>query len=225
MKKRFISIAIGLILVLLVTVIGNICKIRKVEIRFDKTAVKVSSLEIFENSGIEMGESILGLNENLVRRNIMQSYNDNSVIVTNIVRVFPNKVVIYVTENVVPICAISIVGEDGLYALADGNFQLARKVGIEDVDFEELVLIEGVELKDTFNTTAFKQIHQIFRAFDAEGLDFYAQARFFEKITYSTDAIRILTRDGVTFQCDNDVEDTSLVVKQAYSYYLEQKNG
>ncbi|MBO7156579.1 MAG: FtsQ-type POTRA domain-containing protein [Clostridia bacterium] len=225
MKKRYISIAVGLVLVMLVAVLGNICKITKIEVCFEKAAVKVSSVEIFENSGIEMGESILSLNENLVRRNVMQSYSDNSIIVTNIERVFPNKVVIYVTENV-PICAISVAGQENHYALADGNFQLTRIVGIEDVVFDELIYIDGVQVGDTFNTPTFETIHKLFRAFEQEGLDYNAQARFFEKITYSASGtINILTRDGITLQCDYSSDDLQASVKGAYLAYLSQKNS
>ena len=157
MKKRYLSVAIGLIIVAVITIFGNICKVNKVEVEFEKEPVFVDAVEIFENSKIKMGSSILSLNENVVKKNVMESYEENLIAVTDIVRVFPNKIIIYCVEHT-PMVAVNVKGENGVYAIADGDFQLDKKVAKEEADLSSLILIEGVEVDDTYNTSTFQII-------------------------------------------------------------------
>lgn len=223
MKRRYISIAIGLIIVIAITIFGNICKIDNVEIKFAKEPVSVDSVEIFGNSNIELGSSILGLNENLVKRNIMDAYADNSIAVTDIVRTFPNKVTIYCVEHL-PMCAVPKKNDPQVYALADGDFQLNKVVKKEDVNLSELILIEGVEVDDTYNTPNFILIHKLFKALEVEGLNYDAQARFIKTLTFGTGSISLLTRDGYTLTCDYTEGSIENSVHVAYQAYVSTAN-
>lgn len=219
MKKRYLSVAIGLIIVAVITIFGNICKIRKVEVEFEKEPLSVSAVEIFDESQIKMGSSILSLNENVVKKNIMGSYSDNLVAVTDIVRVFPNKVIIYCTEHT-PMVAVPVKGDDTTFAIADVDFQLDKKVNKSEVDLDSIILIEGVEVGETYNTETFKIINQVFKAFEQEGLDYNAQIKFLSTLKFGSGTIALVTRDGATLNVDYTATEVALSVKNAYQNYL-----
>lgn len=219
MKKRYLSVAIGLIIVAVITIFGNICKVNKVEVEFEKEPVFVDAVEIFENSKIKMGSSILSLNENVVKKNVMESYEENLIAVTDIVRVFPNKIIIYCVEHT-PMVAVNVKGENGVYAIADGDFQLDKKVAKEEVDLSSLILIEGVEVDDTYNTSTFQIINKVFKAFEEEGLDYNAQAKFISRLTFGVGSLTIVTRDGNTLNVDYSSTDVAESVKSEYQNYL-----
>lgn len=219
MKKRYLSVAIGLIIVAVITIFGNICKVNKVEVEFEKEPVFVDAVEIFENSKIKMGSSILSLNENVVKKNVMESYEENLIAVTDIVRVFPNKIIIYCVEHT-PMVAVNVKGENGVYAIADGDFQLDKKVAKQEADLSSLILIEGVEVDDTYNTSTFQIINKVFKAFKEEGLDYNAQAKFISTLTFGVGSLTIVTRDGNTLNVDYSSTDVAESVKSEYQNYL-----
>ena len=221
MKKRYFSVAIGLIIVIVIAIFGNVCKISKVDVEFEKTPVSVSAVEIFENSKIRMGSSILSLNENLVKKNVMESYDENLIAVTDIVRVFPNKVIIYCVEHT-PMVAVSVKGDNTVYAIADGDFQLDKKVAKDKVDISSLILIEGVEVDDTYNTSTFKIINKVFKALEQEGLDYNAQAKFIAKLTFGVGSLTVTTRDDKTLILDYTSRDVAVSVASEYQNYLSQ---
>ena len=222
MKRRYLSMIIGLLIVTIIAVFGNICRISKVEVEFDKAPISCSAVEIFEKSQIKMGSSIFSLNENVVKKNVMDAYGENLVGVTDIVRVFPNKVVIYCVERV-PMVAVSVKGESEVYAVADGDFQLNKKVAKSQTDLNSLILIEGVEVEDTYNTPTFKIINDIFKALENEGLDYNAQAKFIQTLTFGVGEVVLTTRDGNTLNVDYDVVGVSESVKSAYANYLSKQ--
>ncbi|MBO7178629.1 MAG: FtsQ-type POTRA domain-containing protein [Clostridia bacterium] len=222
MKRRRLSVIIGLIIVMVIAIFGNICKIRKVEVAFDKDPVSCSAVEIFEKSQIKMGSSILSLNENVVKKNVMDAYEENLVAVTDIVRVFPNKIVIHCVEHA-PMVAVSVKGESDVYAIADGDFQLDKKVAKSEVDLDSLILIEGVEVDDTYNTPTFRIINDIFKAFENEGLDYNAQAKFIKTLTFGVGEVTIFTRDNKTLSIDYDTIGVLESVKSAYSTYISNQ--
>lgn len=218
MKKRYLSVAIGLIIVVAIAIFGNICKIQKVEVAFSKAPVSTSTVEVYESTKIEMGDSILNLNENLIKQNVANTYEGNSVMVTDVVRVFPNKVVIYCMENL-PMVAVKVKGESEVYAVTDGNFQLNKKVAKSELDLEGLILIEGIEVTNTYNTEGFKTINKVFKAFEGQGLDFNAQAKFFKKLIKGENTVTLETRDGCVLTL-NTTGDLSLEAQKAYTNYL-----
>lgn len=223
MKRRYISMAIGVIIVMVITVFGNLLKINKVEVEFERTPVSVDVVEIYNFSTISLGDSILSLNENIVKKSIMDSYSDNSVAVTDIVRVFPNKVIIYCQEHI-PMCAIAQKRDNNVYAIADGDFQLNKVVPRKEVNLDTLILIEGVEVVDTYNTEAFKTINKVFKALQNEGLDYSEQALFISKLTYSATQITITTRGGYEQKFGYTSETLSTEVHNFYQKYLLEAN-
>ncbi len=222
MKRRIISIIIGIFIVATVAVFGNICKINVVEVSFSEEPQNVDAVEIFDEAGLKLGDSILSLNENVVKKNVMSAYEDNSIAITDIVRVFPNKVIIYCEEHI-PMCAIPKKGQEGIYAIADGDFQLNKTLRKEEIDFSTLILVDGIVVEDTYNTVSFKTLHAVFKALEREGLDYSEQALLIEKLTYSQEEISILTRDGYTlkFSCITESIDENVI--NAYGEYISQK--
>lgn len=220
MKRRVISVAVGVVIVLAITIFGNLFKIGQVEVEFQDTPVSVDVVDIYDNSDIELGQSILSLNENLVKRNIMNSYSDNAVAVTDIVRVFPNKVVIYCTEHV-PMCAIEKKNDPNVYALADGDFQLNRVENKEDVDLSQLILLKGVAVDDTYNTETFRNVNLLFRTLKGEGISYNAQAKLFESVEYLGSKMLLKTRAGETVECDFTSSDVESAVREAYNNHFK----
>ncbi len=223
MKRRYISIAVGIVIVTLITIFGNLLKINKVEVEFDKTPVSVDAVEIYDFSTIKLGDSILSLNENVVKKRIMDSYEDNSVGVTDIVRVFPNKVIIYCEEHI-PMCAIAKKGNADVYAVADGDFQLDKVLSKAEVDLDELILIEGIEVVDTYNTPAFKEINGFFKALEGAGLDYSEQAKFIKNINYTAGSLTVTTRDGYTDTLTYSNGTIAEVTHAFYQKYLAEAN-
>ena len=219
MKRRYISVALGLVIVLVVAILGNLLKIGNVEIAFEKTPVSATAEEIYDCSEIALGDSILSLNENVVKRNIMNSYADNSIAVTDIVRVFPNKIIIYCVEHV-PTCLVNKKGNDEVYAVADGDFQLNKMVNKTDVDINAFVLIEGVVVEDSYNTPQFKILNKVFRTIDNEGLDLSEQPKVFSKVIYSDSEITLVTRSGDSIVCNYSSQTIEDAVSSAYKNYF-----
>ncbi|MBQ8177823.1 MAG: hypothetical protein IJ033_01390 [Clostridia bacterium] len=219
MKRRYISVAIGLVVVILITIFGNLLKISKVEVEFSDAPVSVDAVEIYDFSTIKLGDSILSLNENVVKKRIMDSYSDNAIAVTDIVRVFPNKVIIYCQEHV-PMCAIAKKGNPDVYAIADGDFQLNKVVAKADADLDALILIEGLEVGDTYNTATFKMLNKLFIALEDEGLDYAEQARFIKSIKYNVSNLTIVTRSGYTDTFSYTPETIDEAIRGFYQKYL-----
>ena len=223
MKRRYISIAIGVIVVMIVAIFGNLMKINKVEVEFDEAPSSVDAVEIYGFSTIKLGDSILSLNENVVKKTIMDSYEDNSIAVTDIVRVFPNKVIIYCQEHV-PMCALAKKNNQDVYAIADGDFQLNKVVNRQEANLDELILIEGVEVGDTYNTDVFKTLNKLFRALEEEGLNYQEQAMFIEKIVFAVSDITITTRGGYTQKFSYTPDTIAQATKGFYQKYLTEAN-
>ncbi len=219
MKRRYISVAIGLVIVIAVAVFGNLLKIGKVEVAFEKAPVSATAEEIYDNSTIILGDSILSLNENVVKRNIMNSYEDNSIAVTDIVRVFPNKIIIYCIEHV-PTCLVERKDDNDVYAVADGDFQLNKVVRKKDVDVDDYILIEGVVVEDSYNTPQFKTLNKVFRTIDKEGLILAEQPKIFSKVLYSESKIILYTRSGEIIECDYSTVTIEEAVSSAYKSHF-----
>jgi hypothetical protein len=149
----------------------------------------------------------------------MNSYEDNSIAVTDIVRVFPNKIIIYCIEHV-PTCLVERKYNNDVYAVADCDFQLNKVVNKTEVDVNDYVLIEGVMVEDSYNTPQFKTLNKVFRTIDNEGLTLAEQPKVFSKVLYSESKITLYTRSGEIIECDYSTVTVEEAVSRAYKSHF-----
>ncbi|MFA5450073.1 MAG: FtsQ-type POTRA domain-containing protein [Clostridia bacterium] len=214
MKKRLAVIAIGLILVVTAVVFGRLFLVRTIEESYAAKPINVVAGEVLSLSGIEQGKSILGINEERVIRKVAAAYPDNSVVVTGVERVFPNKVIIHIKERV-PIAAIVTKGNPVRYALADMDFQYNKIVS--DSEIEGYIYISGVEVDATFNTAIFAAVRQIFQAFIQLGTPDYALPALISEVACYKESYTVILRSGATLSIDKNVND---IIAEITAIYL-----
>ncbi len=227
MKKRWISVIIGCVVVALIAIIGNVCRVRTVIVKFDNQPVNVTADEVFRASGIETRRSILGINEITVKECVNGAFGDNSVYVRNIERVFPNKVIVYVEERM-PLCAVKLrdpekfgYEEGDGYGITDMDFQMNAVANNAEVAGRDLIYIDGVTVSDTYNTSAFAYIHAIFTAFEDVGLNASAQKKFIESINMTSAGAEIKLRDGNAITVSGTKDGLKEEIRERYADYLK----
>lgn len=160
MKLKIISIAIGLVLVSIIAVFGNLCRVREVDVVFTEELSSDDADAVYAALEIETGASIIGVNENDFKRRIYAAYPDRSYIVTNVIRTFPDKVTVYVDVNK-PLFAVPLMDGTG-YALADKDFQLNMKVSESELNKSSLIIVSAVSVGNSFNLPVFAALREAF---------------------------------------------------------------
>lgn len=227
MKKRWISVIIGCVIVAIIAIIGNVCRVRTVIVKFDNQPVNVTADDIFRASGIEMRRSILGINEITVKECVNGAFGDNSVYVRNIERVFPNKVIVYAEERI-PFCAVKLRNPENFgyeegdgYGITDIDFQMNAVAGNAEVAGRDLIYIDGVTVSDTYNTNTFAYVHEIFKAFEDMGMNVDAQKKFIKSVTVTQEGAEIKLRDGNAISVSGTKDELREEIGKRYADYLQ----
>lgn len=226
MKKRWISVIIGCVIVALIAIMGNVCRVRSVTVEFDGQTTNVTAEDVFAASGIEMRRSILGINEVTVKQNVNLAFGDNSVYVRNIERVFPDRVIIYAEERM-PLCAVRLRNPEKFgyeegdgYGVTDIDFQMNMVASNAEVSGRDLIYIDGITVSDTYNTSSFAYVHKIFEAFESLGMNASAQKKFIKRITLVAGGAEIALRDGNTVILTGAEDHVKDEIRTAYAKYL-----
>ena len=99
MKKAIIAIAIGLVLIAGIITFGQLFAVSYVSVEFVNNVICASEQEILEQANINTGTNIFVLDEDKIAKNIEKNYADSDIKVNNVIREFPNKVIIKVSER------------------------------------------------------------------------------------------------------------------------------
>lgn len=198
MKLKITSIAIGLIVVILIAVFGNLCRVREVDVVFTEELTSEDADAVYAALEIETGASIIGVNENDFKRRIYAAYPDRTYIVTDVIRTFPDKVTVYVDVNK-PLFAVPLMDGTG-YALADKDFQLNLKATESELDKSSLIILSSVTVGNSFNLPVFAAIREAVAGMESASVSDEAVAALISEITVEGDTFVFKTRSGGSFR-------------------------
>ena len=220
MKYKTVAIVLGVVLVALIALFGNLFRVREVSVTYvGESPTAVDPAEVYSVCAIETNGSILNLNENEIRERVAAAYPDRLITVKDVVREFPDTVKVYVEEHA-PICAVPLRDGTG-YAIADRDFALDRKSSEADLDKDNLIMIRGLTVGNSYDTADFACLRSIFVALEEEGMPAAAQPAFLASVTFGGDKIELYTRTGATISVDRSPQESvSENVSRAYREYI-----
>lgn len=219
MKNKIIIIAISLIIVTALIVCGNVFAVDRVEVVFDNKTDITSEYDILKAAGISQSTIIFNIKESDIKSKISKQYKDNSIVVTNVERVFPNKVKIYVKERVL-IYKLSVYSQTGEneYVPTDKDFQ--RGVMYQNIDDLLLINVKNFVVKDTFNLEECYQLREFAQALIDLGISEDALPYFVESIEFADSFLEVRLRNSsgmLTISRSEIKQEVSLL----YSQYLK----
>lgn len=215
MKKKYIIISISLIIIALLIIGGNIFAIKNVNVVFENYTEKSNKYEILSVAGVDKGTIIFNLKEKTVKQNVAKHYADNSIIVTDIIREFPNKITIYVKERL-PIFKIGVNINTNTFVATDKDFQLGGIISAFD---GLLIDVLNLQVQDTFDTSECRELKELSEHLIAAGIKEEALPYFMASVTFQNQSLLIKLRNSnATFQvARNDIGS----IKRIYNAYLQ----
>ena len=99
MKKVIIAVAIGLVFVALIITFGQVFTVRYVSVEFVNSVSSATKQQIINLADIDTHTNIFVIDETKIASAIENEFDDNAIRVSDIVREFPNKVVIRISER------------------------------------------------------------------------------------------------------------------------------
>ena len=229
-SKLFIGIFIAFILIV-ITIVLLACTVfivREVTVESDVSSNLLDEESIVESSGLTIGRSIISISKEKVKNSIEK---DNPYVeVLNIVRIFPNKVIVKVTVRTGVMVIESSTHEN--VALIDTSMKVLKVVTAAEASSFDATIVKGVTFdipeggvdsligsRLTLNNAAydaiFSEIAEFTANYDLQGQSFstlFKEITFTEKDTGTVVLIR--TNKNVTF-----VLDKSLASEIYYQMY------
>lgn len=222
MKKVIIAATVGIVLIACIIVCGQMFTINFVNVEFVNGARTTTEQKILLLADIDTNTNIFVLNESALKKRIEDGYPDNSVKVTDVVREFPNKVTIKVTERVALYKIKASAGNIDGYVRTDRNFQRNVIYTYDEVKDDVLINVTGIELKDSFQTEECYALKNIANAFINCGIKEEALPYFIQEISFSDEKIFINLRTSDTkFAIDKTQnDDLNTAISSIYKKYV-----
>lgn len=202
MKKRVAAALAGIMIIASIAAFGIVFSVDEVTEVYDKGAAfsGLNSGDIAEVADIHLGDNIFGIDETAAAKKVAAHFPDHSVVVQDIERVFPDKVIIKIKQRV-PVVALALKN-DG-YALADIDFQLDRRA--DEVDFSLLIAAPDIVVDNTFNTEDCRTLRKALLAVKDCGLSEEGIAALVKSIRFECGSIIYTLRTGgiITVSKDN----------------------
>ncbi len=195
MKSRVITGIVSLLVIIFIVVLAKTFMVKTVTESFSADPINVEAGEVIAAADLDYSVMIWSIDEDALAEKIESSFSDNSIDVTSIERVFPDTVIIHVTERI-PICVVGYASDDTKIALVDYDFQLNMLENAEDVDTSNYIVITGVEVENTYNTAAFIAIKGVLEDIVATGVDSSQLPQLIATICYTDQQITLTYRDG-----------------------------
>lgn len=212
MKKRIATILIALAIVAGIVVFGQIFNLDSVSVRFENFST-ISEEEIISKSGISAGQNIFVLSDKTIKTNVESAYPDRSVAVTDVEKIFPNKLVMTVRIRK-PVFVFEVVDDDRVVP-TDVDFQLNRLKDANTVDSDALIRVNGLKVAGTFDLEPFKSLRRASKAFIANGFTEASFVSFFSAAEYASDKISFTLRNfkdsEIVVSIENSTDDTMLL--------------
>lgn len=198
MKRVAVAITIGLVLVALIIAFGQVFTVRYIDVEFVNSVKAANKQEIIDATGIDTNTNIFILDEKKVKAKIQNAFNDNAIKVNDIVREFPNKVKIKVSERT-PLFKIAAETEekDG-FVTVDRNFQRTYVYSAEEIQTEPLIEVKGLTIKDTYLINECNALKIIANTLIARGFAEDAIPYFVKRIEFNENKIKINLRASAT---------------------------
>ncbi len=204
MKKVAVAITIGLVLVALIIAFGQVFTVRYIDVEFVNAVVTADKNEIIDATGIDTNTNIFILDEKKVKAKIQNAFSDNAIKVNDIVREFPNKVTIKISERT-PLFKIKAETEekDG-FVTVDRNFQRTYVYSEEEISREPLIEVKGFVVEDTYLTDECYALRDVANALIDCGFNEEAIPYLIKTIEFTDGSAKITLRsDEVTFVLTN----------------------
>lgn len=153
MKKAVIGIAVGLVIVAMIITFGQVFTVRYIGVEFENSVSSTDKQEIVSLADIDSTTNIFVLDENTIKQRIESAFPDNVIRVTDVVREFPNKVTIKVSERIAIYKIEAQTKEEKGFVAVDRNFQRNTIYATEEeLNGMELVSVKGFTVNESFVT-------------------------------------------------------------------------
>lgn len=222
MKKKYILIIASILVIALIVACGQIFTVRHVSVVFlNKTGLADES-GILEASGLNKQKNIFNIKENEIKEKVAASFDDNSIVVTDIERVFPNEVVVYVKERI-PVFCLKVYSAEGkeLYVPTDKDFQRGKIYSAEEITEKNYLLIDitGFEVYETFDVKECIYLRTLANALIDKGLEEEALPHLIESVAFGEDVLTLTLR-GTAAKWIVSQENVQGEVSSAYERYV-----
>lgn len=233
MKKIIIAVVLGLVLISLIIAFGQVFTVKYVTVEFTNNVSVTTKEKILEQAGIKTSTNIFIIDEEKVAESIEKNYTNNEIKVKSIVRTFPNKVTINVSERIALFRIQAHTEEQSGYVKADRNFQMNAIYSYSEIKDEVLIDVSGFEIKDTFNCKECFALKNIANAVIDSGIKEEALPFFIDEVSISERQIKVMLKGTDTVLVVNAPFDADANVYSAVSdlmkKYLEldisERNG
>lgn len=215
MRKKYIAIAISVVMIALIITFGQIFTVKNVEVDFKNETGIATEQTILELADIGTNSNIFSLKESKIKESI-NSYYANSLVV-DVERTFPNTVIIHVKERL-PMFLIS--AETNSYkglVYTDKDFQ--RSGTPDQVDTEKLIKVNNYTVKSTFDTSECIALRSFVKALYSQGVEESGIVAFVKNITINDNNLQVeLRQNNAVFIINRaDVFNSTIMI---YNQYL-----
>lgn len=222
MKKKYILIIASILVIALIVACGQIFTVRHVSVVFlNKTGLADES-GILEASGLNKQKNIFNIKESEIKEKVAASFDDNSIVVTDIERVFPNEVVVYVKERI-PVFCLKVYSAEGkdLYVPTDKDFQRGKIYSYEELAEKDYLLINitGFEVYETFDVKECVYLRTLANALTDKELEEEALPQLIESIAFGEGVLTVTLR-GTAAKWTISEDDVKGDVYSAYDAYV-----
>ena len=223
MKKGILITAIFLIVIAAFLAAGQIFCVRHVNVVFENKTGITDESEVISVIGLDRRNNIFSVNEREVKQKVAAHYVDNAIVVTDVVRSFPDTVTVYVKERT-PILKIKVYSptEELRYVPTDKDFQRGTVYDAGDPALSmRLIEVTGLEVVDTFDKPEFVLLRSVLNTFVSFGFEEAALPYFFTTANVDDDEETLsLTVSGTGAKFVVGKEANRQLISDAYQNYL-----
>lgn len=220
MKKKYIVITASILIIALIVACGWIFTVRNVSVVFYNKTGLADEATVIAASGLSARKNIFSIKEADIKAGVAAAFDDNSIVVTNVVRNFPNEVVIYVKERI-PIFKISVWSSDGVERCVptDKDFQRGNIVTEDEIDYL-LIEVKGFQVYETFDVKECVNLRAMAGAFIACGINEEALPYFISSVEITDEYFNVKLRE-TSAVLKISVEDVTAQTAALYEKYLQ----
>lgn len=221
MKKKYIIISICVVIIALIAVCGQVFTVRNIGVVFYNKTGLADEADILAASGLDSRNNIFNVKESEIKRKISAAFPDNSIVVTNVERRFPDEVVIYVKERT-PVFKIEVnsSSEEKSFVATDKDFQRGKIQKEDELASLKLITVTGYVVNDSFDVKECVALRNIAKALTDKNMSEEALPYFIESVDVSGDELTIkLAETGALLYVDIDKAEEETA--DLYCRYLD----
>lgn len=228
MKKKYVVIAICVLVVAAIVACGQIFTVRDISVVFYNRTGMANEADILEASGLTNRNNIFNVKEKDIKNKIADAFPDNSILVTNVERQFPDKIVLYVRERtlVFKLDVYSSSGENKC-VLTDKDFQRGNILSEDEVS-QKLIEVKGCVVHETFDIKECVALREIAKALVNNGVSEEALPYFIDTIEIVDDMLTITlaeTNATLSVEMNSAYEQTAILYKEYIELTYSERNN